>query len=168
MQSERRALGFRGIGADERREFLRQRLDALDALRLRAELLMKHDALELRQPRFELRLQIGLVEEFRVGESCGDRTLIAGDDRRAAVGRLYVGDEDEAIGERAVRMLQHEAFLIDADRGADHLLGDRQELFVERAHQRDWPFDEARDFFEESRVLDELQPLRHRQKSWRP
>ena len=39
------------IGADHRREFARQRRDALDALVLRAKLLVKDDALQLLQPR---------------------------------------------------------------------------------------------------------------------
>ena len=43
-----------------------------------------------------LRLQIGLVEELRVGQPRADHALVAGDDRLAAVLGLGVGDQDEA------------------------------------------------------------------------
>ena len=66
LRQMRGALGLFDIGADQRRDLRRQPLDPLDALGLRAELLVKHDLLEFRQPRFQLRLQVGLVEEFRV------------------------------------------------------------------------------------------------------
>ena len=101
MAERRRALGHVGVGADDRRKFVRQRRDALHALALRAELFVKHDLVELRQTVFELRLQIGLVEELRVRQPRGDDALIAGDDRLAVVARLDIGDEDEAIGESA-------------------------------------------------------------------
>ena len=63
----------------------------VDPLGLRAELLVEHDLLELRQPVFQPRLQIGLVEELGVGEPRADDALVAGDDRLAAVARLDVG-----------------------------------------------------------------------------
>ena len=93
------ALDLRDVGADERRELDRQPLDARDALGLRAELLVKHDVLELRQPILEPRLQIGLVEELRVRQPRPDDALVAGDDRLAAVRRLDVGDQDELVDE---------------------------------------------------------------------
>ena len=91
LAQPRGALGFLHIGADQRRQLGREPLDALDALRLRAELLVKDDVLELRQPVFQPRLQIGLVEEFRIGEPRADDALVAGDDRLAAVFRLDIG-----------------------------------------------------------------------------
>ncbi len=98
----RGALGLLDVGADQRRDLGRQPLDALDPLGLRAELLVKHDLLEFRQARFELRLQVGLVEEFCVAQPGADHALVAADDGLAAVGGLDVGGEDELVG-RACR-----------------------------------------------------------------
>ena len=121
----------------------------------------KHDVLEFRQPVFQPRFQIGLVEEFRVREPRADDALVAGDDRRAAVLGLDVGDENELVDELGVRCVaQHEAFLVVADGGADHLFGDVQEALIERAHQHHRPFDQAGDFREQAFVFDQLEPLR--------
>src|SRR5690606_33403700 len=95
------ALRLRRIGADERGYLLRQRGDALDPLALRAELRMEDDAVELRQPRVERRLQVGLPEVARIGQARADHAAVAGGDRLAAVARLDVGDHDEAVGELA-------------------------------------------------------------------
>ena len=74
---------------------------------------------------------------------------------------LDIGDQDEFVDELAVRgVAQHEAFLVVADGGADHLGRDRQKRFVERAHQHDRPFDQARDLVEQALVLDQFEPLR--------
>src|SRR5262245_69018 len=109
-----------------------QRLDAYDALSLRAELLVKDDMLELRQAVFQTCLEVSLVEELRIREPRADHTLVAGDDRLAPVGGLGVGDQYEPIDQfRGIRIAQYEAFLVVAYGGADHLVGDRQELRIE-------------------------------------
>ena len=59
-----------------------------------------------------------------------------------------------------VGVAQHETFLVGADRRADHLGRDFEELGLEFAHQHDRPFDEARDLLEQAFVLDEFEPLR--------
>ena len=161
LAQPRGALRLLHVGADERRKLGCEPLDALDALGLRAELLVKHDILELRQPVFEPRLQIGLVEELRIRQPRADHALIAGDDRLAAVGRLDVGNEDELVDQLGVRRIaQHEAFQVGADGGADHLLGDSQKARIERTHQHHRPLDEAGDFGKEALVLDQFEPLR--------
>ncbi len=72
-----------------------------------------------------------------------------------------IGDQHEFVDELGVRRVaQHEAFLVVADGGADHFLGDLQKLFVERAHQHHRPFDEAGDFGQQPFVLDQFEPLR--------
>ena len=96
-----RPRGLLHVRTDQRRKLRREPLDALDALGLRAELLVEHDVLEFRQPVLEPRLQVGLVEELRVGEARPDDALVAGDDSGAAVRRLDVRDQDELVGERA-------------------------------------------------------------------
>ena len=122
---------------------------------------MEDDLLEFRQPLFQPRLQVGLVEELRVGQPRADHPLVAGDDRLAAVRRFLVGDQDELVDElRGLRIAQHEAFLVVADGGADHLVRDRQKRLVEAAHQRHRPFDETGDFGQQAFVFDELEALR--------
>jgi hypothetical protein len=81
----RGACRLGAIGADDRRQLPGQRNDARDALGLRAELVVEHDSAEFRQPVFQPRLQIRVVEELGIGEPRADHALIAGDDRLAAI-----------------------------------------------------------------------------------
>ncbi len=156
-----RALGFRHIGVNERRKLAGERDDARDALFLRAQFLVKHDLRKLRQPVFQPRLQIGVVEELGVRQACADDALVAGDDRGAVVGRLDVRHQDELVDQLGgLRIAQHEALLVGADGGADHFARDRQEGFVERAHQRHRPFHQPRHFRQQAFVLDQLIALR--------
>ncbi len=101
LAQTRRTPGFLHIGTDERRKLGGDARDARDALGLGAELFVEHDVLELGQPVFEPRLEIGLIEELRVGKTRADHALVAGDDRAAAVLRLDVGDENEFVGKRS-------------------------------------------------------------------
>ena len=50
-----------------------------------------------------------------------------------------------------------EALLVGADRQPDHLVGDREEILLELAHQHDRPFDEAGDLLEQPLVLDQFE-----------
>ena len=160
----RGALRLGGIGADDRRQPPGERNDARDALGLRTELLVEHDVLEFRQPVFQPRFQIGLVKELGIGQPRADDALVAGDDCLAAIRGFLVGDQDELVGEPGGGgVAQHEAFLVVADGGADHLLGDRQIRRVERTHQRHRPFDQAGDFSEQAVVLQQLIALRESQ-----
>ena len=116
---------------------------------------------EFRQPVFQPRLQVGVVEELGVGKPRADDALVAGDDRTSAVGRLLVRHQYELVDQLGVlRIAQHEAFLVVADGGADHFAGDGQETLVERAHQRDRPFHQAGDFGQQPVVLHHLVALR--------
>jgi hypothetical protein len=124
LGKQRRGLRLLDIGADQRRQLGGQSGNPFNAIGLRAELLVEHDVLELRQALFELCLQIGLVEELRIREPRADHAPVAGNDRLAAVGGFGVRREDEAVGKApGLRIAQHEAFLVDADGGADHLVG---------------------------------------------
>ena len=160
------------VGADPRREFARQRFDALDPLALRPELLVEDDPERL-EPGEALverlfgpvlvvgqRREVGQPEVARVGEPRAHDAPVAGRNRRAAVAGDEIRDEDETVGELAVGVLQHEAFLVGADRRADHFGGNVEERRLEFAHQHDRPFDEAGDLFEQPLVLDEFEPLR--------
>ncbi len=57
------------------------------------------------------------------------------------------------------RLAKHQAFLVGADGGADHLGRQIEERRLEFAHQHDRPFDQAGDLLEQALVLDERQPL---------
>ncbi len=152
---------FSGIGADQRRDLGRQPFDPLDALALRAELLVEHDLLEFRQPVFQLRLQVGLIEELRIAQPRADHALVAGDDGLAAVGRFEVRRQDEALASLPVfgsRTTKHFWLLRMVARITSP--GMLRKLFVERAHQHHRPFDEARDLLEQRLVLDQLEALR--------
>ncbi len=108
MRRARRKLSVR---ADLRRKLARQRLDALDPLALRPELLVKDDEVKFLQPLVErlrglvLRVrqgrEIGPPEMARVGEARAHDAAVAGRDRRAVVGGDEVRDEDELVGELA-------------------------------------------------------------------
>ena len=159
------------VGADLWRDLARESLDPVDAFGLRAELLVEDDAerVELRQALVERLpglvlvvgqvIEVGQPEVARVGEARPHDAGVAGRDRRAAVGSDQVGDEDEPVGELAVRVPHDEALLVGADGGADHLRGNVEEVRLEFSHQRDRPFDEARHLFEQAFVLDELESL---------
>ena len=69
LHSRAARAAFSDVGADDAARAVRQSLDALNALGLRAELLVEHDVLELRQPVLKPHLKIGLVEELRVGRA---------------------------------------------------------------------------------------------------
>ncbi len=127
----RRTPGLLHIGAGNGRKLRSEPLDALDALPLRAELLVENNVLEFLHPVFQPNLEIGLVEELRIGEPSSNDALVAGDNRGAAIFRLDVGDKDEFVGERCGFTLllmtrlgpkpcrggEHEAFLVVADGG---------------------------------------------------
>ena len=81
----RGAFGFRRIGADDRRKLTCKGGDARNTLGLGAQLLMENDLLEFRQPVFQPRLQVGVVEELGVGQPRADHSLVAGDNCLAAV-----------------------------------------------------------------------------------
>ena len=77
LSQTRGALCLLDIGADQRRDLGGQSLDTLDPLALRAQLLVKHDLLELRQPVFQLRLQVRLIEKLRIAQPRADDALVA-------------------------------------------------------------------------------------------
>ncbi len=77
----------------------RQLRDPLDALLLRAELLVERDAVERIRHLVERALQVLLPEELGVREPRADHALVAGDDRRAAVLGREVRDRKKLVRE---------------------------------------------------------------------
>ena len=162
-------------------QFTRQRGDALHACALRSELLVEHHA-EMVEPGHALvqrpgkikaelfgavpqpvdigqRPLVRLPEMQRVREARAHHPLIAGHDGLAAIGRDLVGHQKEAVREIAVAIAQHEALLVGADRGADHLARNGEEGRVEGAHQHGGPFHKPGHLIEQALILDQLQPL---------
>jgi hypothetical protein len=139
-----------------------------NALGLGAELLVKDDVVEFRQPVFQPRLEIGLVEELGIGQPRADDALVAGDDLLAAVLGLDIGDQDELAGEpRGLGIAQHEAFLVVADGGADDLGRDGEKRLVERTHQHDRPLDQPGHLGQQARHPPPVRSPGRRRGSWR-
>ena len=170
------ALGERRIGRHQRRDLARQPLQPPDALALCAELLVEDDGVELGQALGKRGLEVGLPEIAGVGQARTNDALIAGDDRLAAVAGLDIGDQDEAVGEPALgagsalgggaavvrAAVEHEAFLVGADGGADDLGRDSEEILVEGADMDHRPFDQSGHLVEQRLVLDQVEAERQR------
>src|SRR5262245_7762174 len=105
LGKDRGALGEIGIGADQWRKLARNPPHALHAFILRAELLMEYDLLKLGHTVWQHDLAVPLEEEFGIGKPGADDPLVAGDDGLAFVAGFEIGDDDEAVGERAVFLL---------------------------------------------------------------
>ncbi len=127
--------------------------DALDALGLGAELGVEHDVPQRRQPVFQSCFAVLIPEEFRVGKARAQHALIALDNGLAAVAGHIVGDDDEAVRERAVRLRGREIALMGPHGNDQHLGRQLQELPVDGAEQRHRPFDQARHFFEQAVIV---------------
>ena len=100
----------------------------------------------------------------RVGQPRPHDSPVARRNRLAPVAGDQVRHQQETVGQPPLRVAQDKAFLVGADRRADHLGRDRQILPLELAHQHDRPFDQPRDFVEQPLVLDQVEPMRQRQR----
>ncbi len=156
------ANSFCDIGPHQRRNLASQRYNPRNALRLRADFFMKDNVLEFTHAAFELVFSVGIPEEFSIRQAGAHHALIASDNGLAAIARLNVGGEQEFIGE-FIALIQHKAFLVSADGGADHLRRNIQKLFFKTAHQDLRPFHQPRDLMEQAVIFHQLQPLRHGQ-----
>src|SRR5258707_2741373 len=77
LAKSRCTLCLRNVGVDHLSNVPSERLDPSDARGLRAELFVKHDLLELRQPVLQPRLQVRLIEKLRIAQPRTDDALIA-------------------------------------------------------------------------------------------
>ena len=128
---------------------------------LRAEFRMERDALEFFQPVFQLHLQIGFPEEFGIRQPRPHHAFIATDNGGTIIARNHVRGEQKFVRElRLARFAQHKAFLVCADRGADHFRRNIEKPLFKRPHQYHRPFDKPCDFLEQTIIFHKLQPLR--------
>src|SRR5258708_37935091 len=107
----RRASRELGVGADLSGKLLRQRLDALNPLALRAEFLVKNDSLKLLEVLIKRIFypaaaiwqghKISIPKMARIGDACAHDAPVAGRDRRAVIGSDEVRNKDELVGELA-------------------------------------------------------------------
>ena len=124
----------------------------------RAEAGVEHDAVELGDTAGERTLAVLVPEEPGIEQPGPKDPLVAGDDRAAVSGR-DVGDHHEARGEAPVRVLEHEILLVMAQRGHQHLLGQRHELLLDPAEQHDRPLHQPGELDQKRRILAHPQPL---------
>ena len=145
-------------GVASAREFERERLDAVDAILLTAELFMERDAGKLACHLAERMLEILLPEELGVGEPRADDLFVARDDFCATVFRDEIGNEQELVRELlGARLTQREALLMRLHRRRQDLGGHFEEGLIERAHEHDGPFRQTSVLGEQRVVLDQLE-----------
>ena len=183
LGQHRRALGLRRLGTNDRRDLGCQPADALDAFALRAKLGVESDV-EVIEPRhalvewlFQIETElgrrtlqrakvrqialIGVPEIERVRQARTHHLAVAMRDLGAAILRLDVGGEDEAVGQvlRLTLRAGDETLLVGADGEADHFRRNGQKVLLEFAHQDDRPFDQAGNFLQQALVLDKVEPV---------
>ena len=110
------AFGLDGIGADLFGHGARNGLDAQHAFALAAEFVVVHDVRQTGNAAFERRLAILLIEEFGISQTSAHHASVAGDDFLAAVGRMNVRNQAEAVHELALSVTHREVLLIGLHR----------------------------------------------------
>ncbi len=101
------------------------------------------------------RLAILVPEELRVPQPRAQHALIAGDDRRAAVAGLDIGDQDEAAGQRpsVVRSAKYFWLLRIVVTSASG--GTAMNCLVDGAQERHRPFDQPLELVEQAGIVAE-------------
>src|SRR5213594_4096926 len=152
FRQPRRALGEQRVGFQGARDAAGQELDALDALELRAELVVVDDAGELWHARFEPELAVLVVEEASILEARPHHALVAADDRKR-VGELHVRDDEELRQELPRRVEQREIFLVLPHREDQAFLRHLEVRRVESPHVNARQLHQRGDFVEQLGVL---------------
>ena len=119
---------------------------------------VENDLFELLRLLLQRHLQVGFVEETRVGQPRGEHLAVALDDLGAAVARVDVGDAHEGVGELARTVAAHEILLVHARGELDHLGRHVEEGGVEAAEQRHRPFGQPGVLRHQPLVLHEAEP----------
>src|SRR5581483_10490399 len=115
----------------------------------RPELRLKGDRIERRKPRRQRLLPVLLPEESRVSESGTDDSLVAFADLRG-IATLNVAYGDEVRDEAAFSVFHREVTLVILQCRNQHLARKCQEAFLETTRYRNRPFNQCRDFIQQS------------------
>ena len=136
----RGAFGLDGVSTDLFGHGVRNGLDAQHAFALAAELVVVHDVRKARNAAFERRLAVLLIEEFSISQTSAHHASVAGDDFLAAVGRMNVRNQTEAVHELALSVTHREVLLIGLHRQNQAFFRNSQELFFEFGNVNHRPF----------------------------
>ena len=142
LGQQRGAARQRRVHAHLRRDGLGQRGHARDLVGQRAEPGLVGHAGQPGVHRLQPLLHVLDEEELGVGEARPDHPLVALADL-AVVGRVDVGDADEACSQAAGPVEDREELLVGLHRRHQRFLRHRQEFLLERARHRARPFVEA-------------------------
>ena len=164
LREQRRAVGGGGVGAELRGDLPREEAEPVDAIRLRAELVVVDDAAQPVDARGERLPAILVEEELRVGEPRAQHALVAGDDRRGIV-RLEVATSRKRWLSLPSRVGEREVFLVLLHRQDQALLRHREERRIEAARVDDRPLDQRRDLVEQRVGRDQRRAVRLRRRA---
>ena len=143
---------------------------ALDALALRAQLVVVDHLRQAGDARCQRLLAVLVEEELGVGQARAHHALVAAD-HRARVLRADVADHQEAVGQLALRVEQRKVLLVGLHREDQAFLRHFEELRLELADQHVRALDQRRDFVEQRLVVDRparrRRPARRPRRSWR-
>jgi hypothetical protein len=115
------------VAAQLRADHLGDGAHALDALALRAQLVVVHDLGQAGDARLQRLLAVLVEEELGIGQARAHHALVAADDR-AGVLRADVADHQELVGELALRVQQREVLLVGLHREDQAFLRHREEF----------------------------------------
>ena len=138
-----------------------QRLEALDALELAAELVVIDHRRQARQAGLELLLLVLLEEEARVRQARAHHAGVAGDDV-ARVGHPHVGDDQEAVEQLAGAVEEREVLLVGAHGQDQAFLRHGEEFGLEFAHVHRRVLDQRGDLVEQVGVFVQQRALLRR------
>ena len=163
--------GLVGLRAPARRspsccaDRLGDRAHALDALALRAQLVVIDHLAQAGDARRQRLLAVLVEEELGVGQARAHHALVAAD-HGAGVVRADVADDQELVGQLAGGVEQREVLLVGLHREDQAFLRHVEELRLELADQHVGALDQRGHFVEQRVVLDRLR--RRRRPSPRP
>ncbi len=131
-------LGQDGLDAQLLRNTHRNRGDPFDTLQLRAELAVINNVRQSGHAALERLLAILIVEKLGIGQPRAHDARVAGANRSAAIGRLDIRHQQEAIGELARAIVQREILLVLLHR-QQQALGRHRQVIPRRTSSRTRP-----------------------------
>lgn len=148
LRKTRGAARERGIDADHRGDFARERFETLHAFERGAELVVIDHVCKQRHALFEALLLVLREEELRICETRTHHALVAFDNLGGRL-RIDIGHDQETRAQLAVLVREREILLVRLHREDQTFLRHLQELLVEAALIHDRPFDERVHFVEQ-------------------